>query len=226
MKKSRLLSLVLCIFVLFVNMHAITAKAAPLRKSEAVKIANAIMNEQNRSGKSSKGGNGKNVIVQSFNITNLDKPQNGKLLDSTATVVTDSGYSWDIPVLWVDQDGNLVQVAIEIENVRYNYPIFAFYLPAGYTFVFNDAAFNIGLPDFVCKLMETTGVATVNNPASGVTYITALLPGQNKFVAKQPATGGGTAGGGSSDSESYDDGKVSNGETPSGNPGDAKSKLQ
>lgn len=226
MKKSRFLSLVLCIFVLFVNMHAITAKAAPLNKADAAKIARAIANDQMTFGKNSRKGTGKEVIVQSFQITNLSAPQNGNLLDTTATVVSDSGYSWDIPVLWVDQDGNLIQVAIEIENIRSSYPIFAFYLPDGYTFVFNESTFNIGMPDFVCKLMEKTGVATIANPAIGVTYITALLPGQNKFLAKQPVTASGVGGNPSDAGESGGDDKLSNGEEPQVRPSDSKSKLQ
>ncbi len=228
MKKCRFLSLVLCIFVLFVNMHAITVKAAPLAKSEAVKIASAILNDQKSFSKKRAGGS--DVIIQSFQITNLDAPQNGKLLDSKATVVADNGFSWDIPVIWVDQDGNLAQVAIQIENVRECYPIFAFYLPDGYSFVFNESAFNIGMPDFVCELMEKNGVTTIANPAIGVTYFTALLPGKDRFEAKQPTV----ADTQSTDIQSSDsdsdysggDGKVSNDETPKKKSGKSNNQYE
>jgi hypothetical protein len=213
MKRFRLLSLILCVLVLGVNFHAVTAKAAPLSKSDSAKIARVIA--ANKTTKSSKGAS---VFINSFTVTNLDAPKNGNLLDRTATIIADNGFFWDVPVLWVNQKGELVNIAIQVDDVVKDYPIIAFYLPAGYNIMFSEnAAFNINMPDFICNLINQNGVTTMTNPAAGITYITPLLPNQNKLVATKPAD---YQESGEEVTES-DSGKVSNGdpENPAGKTG-------
>ena len=215
-KRLRLISAVLSALVLCVNMHAKTAYAAPVDAASAAKISNAI-------GETSAGyyqlnpnaryhaslGNSNVAPIESFEITDLEAPRHGQLLDSTATVVSNTGLRWEIPVLWVNQDGELIRLAID--GVFICYPVFAFYIPDGYSMISgSNPAYNMQMPGFVCQLMAQNGVATMSNPQRGVTYITPILPGEKGFVAKTPAGYYDTASGDDSDSESQ--GNVDNGD--------------
>ena len=215
-KRLRLISAVLSALVLCVNMHAMTAYAAPVDAASAAKISNAIgvtsagyyqLNPNARYHASL--GNGSLAPIESFEISGLDEPKHGQLLDSTATVTSNTGLSWEIPVLWVNQDGELIRLAID--GVFICYPVFAFYIPDGYSMISgSNPAYNMQMPGFVCQLMAQNGVATMSNPQRGVTYITPILPGEKGFVAKTPAGYYDTASGDDSDSESQ--GNVDNGD--------------
>lgn len=192
MKKwLRFISLTMSALLLCANMHAISARAANLDGANAAKIANAItstaVQKAARQGKDyfKTLANGRIIYVKGFKVTNLDRPVHGQILDTSATVTADSGMSWEVPVIWVDQNGNLLKVALEIEGVVKCYPLIAFYLPEGYAMAQgSNVSYDVWLPDFVTDLMAKTGVATLSNPSSGVTYITPLLPGKNKVEAK------------------------------------------
>lgn len=215
-KRLRLISAVLSALVLCVNMHAMTAYAAPVDAASAAKISNAInitsagYNQLNPNARYHASlGNGSLAPIESFEISGLDEPKHGQLLDSTATVTSNTGLSWEIPVLWVNQDGELIRLAID--GVFICYPVFAFYIPDGYSMISgSNPAYNMQMPGFVCQLMAQNGVATMSNPQRGVTYITPILPGEKGFVAKTPAGYYDTASGDDSDSESQ--GNVDNGD--------------
>lgn len=188
----RIMSLIMSVLLLSANMHAISARAANLDGANAAKIASAITStaEQHarRQGKDyfKTLANGRIIYVKGFRVTNLNPPSHGQLLDSSATVTADSGLSWEIPVIWVDQNGNMLNIALDIDGVVACYPILAFYLPEGYAMAMgNNVTYDISMPDFVTDLMARSGVATLSNPASGVTYITPLLPGNNKVEANK-----------------------------------------
>lgn len=188
MKKVRFLSFILTFFLLLANCHAITVKAAPLKSSDSLKIARAVdgTSQLKRSALDTSTRNpfDKTVFINSFTISDLDSPVNGKLLDSTATVTADNGFSWEIPVIWVNWEGSVVKVAVELDEIKRSYPIFVFYLPEGYRLVFGEKpAYNISLPDFVCRMIEQNGVTTLANPEISVTYITPLLPNKDRLVA-------------------------------------------
>ncbi|MCR5402276.1 MAG: hypothetical protein K6E91_00440 [Butyrivibrio sp.] len=187
------LSIFLCLFIFFANTNALCAKAAPLNQPDSRKIASAIDTtaKTQHSGSSNYYDNlknGKYTFIKSFQISGLDAPQNGHLLDGTATVTADNGYTWEIPVLWVNNDGDLVKVAIEVDESVRSYPVFAFYLPQGYALTFGEkSSYDIKVPDFVNTLFNRTGVATLSNPDRGITYITPLLPGKDRVLVRVPA---------------------------------------
>ncbi len=191
MKKwLRVISLIMSVLLLSANLHAISARAANLDGANAAKIANAITSTAvQQAAKQGKDyfktlANGRIIYVKGFRVTNLNPPVHGQILDTSATVTADSGISWEVPVIWVDQNGNMMKVALEIAGVVNCYPILAFYLPEGYAMAMGDnVTYDISMPDFVTDLMAKNGVATLSNPASGVTYITPLLPGKNKVIA-------------------------------------------
>jgi hypothetical protein len=180
-KRPWFLCLILCVSLLVAHFNAITSYAAPLGIKDSVRIINAIQSTEQ--GKFfSNLTNGPTVYIRSFTITNLAAPVHGTLLDDTATVVADNGVSWDIPVIWVDQDGNVVHIAIEISETIRSYPVFVFYMPQGYSMIFGEkATYNIGMPDFVVSLMKRNGVTALSIPETGRTYISALLPNSNGF---------------------------------------------
>ncbi|WP_026489150.1 hypothetical protein [Butyrivibrio sp. XBB1001] len=183
-KHSKLFSLLLCILIFVAHFDAITATAAPLGDIDSSKIIGAIQNtEQGNVQKFySNLTGGSTVYIRSFRITNLEAPTNGRLLDNTATIVADNGVSWDIPVIWVNKDGDIIHIAIEIDDIIRSYPIFVFYMPKGYSFIFGEkAGYNIEMPDFVVSLMRQNGVTALSIPEAGRTYISTLLPETTDF---------------------------------------------
>ena len=185
--KCKLLSSILCIVFLIVHFHAITVSAAPLGNENSKEIIDAIQSTEQGNEKKlySNLTGGSTVYIRSFEITNVDAPVTGQLLDGTATVVADNGVTWDIPVIWVDKDGDIVHLAVEIDDVIRSYPIFVFYMPEDYSFIFGEnAAYNIGMPDFVADLMKRNGITALSIPEAGRTYISALLPNTDRFKIK------------------------------------------
>ncbi len=184
---SKFLSILLSVFLAVAHLNAITTQAASLQGKDSSIIYNAIQNTEQSKHRVKKDyietlASGETKLVRSFTITNLDKPKNGELLDGTATVVTDSGFTWDIPVIWVDKEGNVIHLAIEIDNIVRSYPVLVFYVPDGFTLVSGeDAASDIQMPDFVIDLIKDNGATTLSMPESGLTYISALLPETDNF---------------------------------------------
>ncbi len=188
----KIMSLIMSVLLLSANMHAISARAANLDGANAAKIASAITSTaEQQARKQGKDyfktlANGRIIYVKGFKVTNLTPPSHGQLLDTSATVTADSGLSWEVPVIWVDQNGNMLKIALDIDGVVACYPILAFYLPEGYAMATGkNVTYDISMPDFVTDLMAKSGVATLSNPSNGVTYITPLLPGKNKVEANR-----------------------------------------
>ncbi len=181
-KKSRILSIGLALFLFISHFNAITSQAAPLSGKDADTVLNAIQQTEQLKQHAKRDyfttlSDGQTKLVKSMAITNLSRPMNGFLLDETATVVTDSGLSWDIPVIWVNKDGDIIHLAIEIDDIVRSYPVFVFYIPEGYSLVSGEnKGYDIQMPDFVVDLMKTNGVTTLSIPEGGVTYVSALLP--------------------------------------------------
>ncbi len=188
MKKSaRLLSAILIIVLFTAQLNALTVKAASLDEKNAAIVSDAIQRTQQLRRSPKKDyfttmSDGSTRFVKALAITNLDRPIHGKLLDQSASVVTDTGISWDIPVIWVDKDGNIIHVAIEIDDIVKSYPVFVFYMPEGYSLVLGEnSGYDIQMPDFVVDLMKVNGVTTLSIPEGGMTYISAVLPEMDGF---------------------------------------------
>ena len=108
--------------------------------------------------------------LSSIEITNVDEPVPGKPLDSSATVTSAEGESWEIPVIWVDESGKTATVA---EAGKRYVPTFAMYVPSQYTIRGMDASgkFPIKLPAFLTALYGTDKILFIVDPASHLTYI-------------------------------------------------------
>ena len=205
-KQLRLLCFIIAIILLIVHFDAITSYAAPIEKKDSSKIISAIQTtEQGNTKKLYSNLTGKDTVyIRSFKITDLETPVTGRLLDDTATVVADNGITWEIPVIWVNKDGDIIKIAIEIDDIVRSYPIFVFYMPEGYSLIFGEnATYDIGMPDFVAALMKKNGVTALSIPEAGRTYISTLLPNTTGFKINIVPTNTSEAG-----STSDDGGKI------------------
>jgi hypothetical protein len=103
-------------------------------------------------------------------LKNVDGPVVGMPLDQTATVASAEGVTWEIPVVWVDQNGNEATTA---DAVKGYFPTFAFFIPEGYK-VKTDAngGFSIKLPAFIETLLGYGNLIFVVDKEKNITYIT------------------------------------------------------
>ncbi len=116
--------------------------------------------------------------VSGVSIDGVSAPQTGAPLDNTATVSTDQGATWDIPVLWVSND---LQLATEAEEGKTYLPALAFYVAEGYAL--DTDPYTVALSDSLAKLFGDNQIVSVYNDATGITYI---LPASIKdFFANQ-----------------------------------------
>ena len=179
-RKYGLFSLMLILTFLTVNIKSVTAYAAPLNEKDSTKAIEAI-SESEFGGKEVKEdylqaiSDSNAVYISSFTITDLEEPVNGELLDKRATVLTSAGFSWEIPVIWVDKYGDPVDIGIVLDGVAICYPVICFYLPEGYYILHNDSAtYDIDMPSFFCDLVDINGLTTVSNTEDKVTYLFAM----------------------------------------------------
>ena len=116
------------------------------------------------------GQNNQDAIISELEIVGLDEPVAGKEFDTTATVTTAEGVTWEIPVIWVDEQGR--QVVRPVAGKKY-FPTFVFYVPEGYKVagVGSDGKYSIKYPDFVVDIYGTDHVIFVADPGLGVTYM-------------------------------------------------------
>ena len=106
------------------------------------------------------------TTVSGVSIDGVSAPQAGSPLDDTATVSTDQGASWDIPVLWVSDD---FQLAGEAEEGKTYLPALAFYVADGYALDADPCT--VRLSDSLTKLFGGVEIVSVYNAATGITYI-------------------------------------------------------
>jgi len=109
--------------------------------------------------------------LSGLSITDLDKPVLGVAFDTTAMVRTAEGVSWEIPVIWADENGR--EAAVPEAGHTY-LPVFVFFLPDGYTLAYGslDAGPGVILPSFLTMTTGSGSALYVENTALGVTYIT------------------------------------------------------
>ena len=46
--------------------------------------------------------------ISNLRVINLAEPVNFGSFDTSATIISDEGYSWEIPVVWADEEGKYV----------------------------------------------------------------------------------------------------------------------
>ncbi|WP_034446334.1 hypothetical protein [Butyrivibrio sp. AE2032] len=110
--------------------------------------------------------------VSGLRIVNLEQPRYGDVLDRVATVMTNEGFFWEIPVIWVDENGQISMVFMP--GKKYT-PVFTFFIPTGVT-VENDEGldgYQIKLPEFLDGLMSSDELVMVADPSRNITFITS-----------------------------------------------------
>ena len=150
LRKLRLLSIVLVFSLLAGQLCAVNTKAA-----EGVSAPAA------------------GTELSGLRITDLSKPVAGKMLDLTARVRTNQNVTWEIPVIWIDENGNTATIA---EPGKTYYPNFVFYVPEGYLISEKqvNGQFSIKLPDFLISLFGNDSAVFVADAGKSITYITFL----------------------------------------------------
>ena len=108
--------------------------------------------------------------LTSLEITDLSEPVAGKELDTKASIRSAEGVTWEIPVIWIGEDGKAATVA---EPGKKYIPNFAFYVPNGYRINGNGAgrSIRIKLPKFL-EAFGMDHLLFVADPSNGITYIT------------------------------------------------------
>jgi hypothetical protein len=118
-------------------------------------------------------------------LKNVDAPVVGKALDQTATVASAEGVTWEIPVVWIDQNGNEATIA---EAGKGYLPTFAFYVPEGYTVKADEnGVFAIKLPTFLENLRGSSNLLFAVDQDTGITYITFNLDKVKVIYSYNPA---------------------------------------
>lgn len=148
-------------------------------------------------------------------IGDVDAPKVGEALDDTATVRSVQGDSWDVPVLWIDQDLQLVTTASEDGSYL---PAIVFFVPEAYRVKATDGAYLIRLSDELTELYGTNEVVSVYDAARGITYI---LPARLRDYFT-PRTGRGADAGQASEQAVADAGSV---EAPANSGSDTKRSI-
>ncbi|MBP3199624.1 MAG: hypothetical protein J6N21_21860, partial [Butyrivibrio sp.] len=151
------ISILLCVCFISLNVRTYTAIAA----DSAIKIL-GNNTEVNTEGK---------TVVTGLQIINLEYPQVGQMLDSEATIMTSQKITWNIPVIWVDEENNISTVCA----VRKKYiPVFAYYVPDNIVVTGADGSsdYSIKIPDFISSLYGNEELISVTSAFSKITYIT------------------------------------------------------
>ncbi len=108
--------------------------------------------------------------LTSIEIINVDEPVPGKPLDTSATVTSAEGESWEIPIVWIEESGKKATIA---EAGKKYYPSFVMYVPSQYKIKGMDASgkFPVKLPAFITALYGTDNIYFVVDSASQLIYI-------------------------------------------------------
>lgn len=109
------------------------------------------------------------TIVSDPRITDLEKPKAGRNLDQEAIVRTNEGVSWNIPVIWLDENAETATIC---EAGKEYLPIFVFYLPEGIA-ISGENGYSVRLPEFVRDIYGQDDIISIVNPQAGVIYITS-----------------------------------------------------
>ncbi len=126
------------------------------------------------------------VMISSMTISDLDIPGENQLLDTSAVVNGDNHTRWKIPVVWADENGNIITV--NTSKVK-AYPVFAFYVPQGYLLKdVETITGRITLPDSALKIYEGKKVVKIVDVKTGWVFITCIDgPGKNLVAQEAPA---------------------------------------
>ena len=165
----RKISLNLAILFLLVNTYTVTARAAT--PVIAVQNTTSLGFTASEEGTINVADSAVKRIVSNLRVTNLEAPKAGQKLDLYATVLSDDGSYWQIPVVWVDDTGNVSYICLPGKNYR---PVFAYFVPKNVV-IANDLgsnSYSIKLPEFLDGIIDASNVLMVSSQAYGITFIT------------------------------------------------------
>lgn len=124
--------------------------------------------------------------ISDLTIDGVEAPKAGEPLDDAATVRSAEGESWEVPVLWIDQDLQLATTAAEGGTYL---PAIAFFVPEAYRVKATDGAYAIKLSDELTEIYGSNEVVSVFDAARGISY---LLPARLRdYFTPRTGTGAG-----------------------------------
>lgn len=110
---------------------------------------------------------GSKQTISNVQIGNVDAPTDGVTLDDEATVTTPEHVTWQIPVLWVSDE--LQVVSGEALEGRTCLPVLAFFVPQEYAL--EGDTFFVTLSDSLSELFGTDDIVSVYDSRTGITFI-------------------------------------------------------
>ena len=137
-------------------------------------------------------------------VSDIEAPEAGKRLDDKALVTTAEKEQWEVPVLWVSSDGQVISgTASDNRTIsgtavvgRKYLPVIAYVVPENYTIANTDESAGTYMLKFtkdVTKLFGASPVITIYDNNTGITY---LLPASLKSLFERTPKN-------SSDDDSY-----------------------
>ena len=105
--------------------------------------------------------------VSNLFIDGVDKPKPGVELDGDAVVTTAEHRTWNIPVLWVQDNLQIAQG--KADDAHTYLPVLAFFVPQEYSLGSNT--FTVTLSDSLTALFGTQDIISVYDASTGITYI-------------------------------------------------------
>ncbi|MBP3197443.1 MAG: hypothetical protein J6N21_10620, partial [Butyrivibrio sp.] len=153
--------------MLSVNIHSVTVMAA----APVLTVKTSAPDESIKYQDALPDAVGDSKTVSNLRIINLEMPKYGEVFDTKATVMTDEDIFWEIPVIWVDEEGNIPLICLP--GKKYT-PVFAFYTPTGVTVRSSSSigGYTIKLPAFLEGIVSSEDLVMVADPQRNITYIT------------------------------------------------------
>ena len=123
--------------------------------------------------------------VSGITIGDVDAPKEGTRLDDKAVVTTAEGETWEIPVIWIDEN---LEPDTGIAGKGSYLPVLAYVVPDEYTIISNDKSgrgYKITLSDDLLKLFGENKIISIYENKTRITYI---LPAKLKDLYSQKGT--------------------------------------
>ena len=174
----RKLQLAMAVFIVFTGLHSVTANAAaPILTVKTSNQGAALPADASNSKKP----------ISNLRIINLEQPSPGSGFDVRATVMTDEGIFWEIPVLWVDEYGNVSTVYVP--GKKYT-PIFAFYIPESVLVSVNSSigGYTVKLPEYLSDCFSSEDLVIIADPSKNISFITSINVTRSVDSSENPKT--------------------------------------
>ena len=104
-----------------------------------------------------------------FTLTDLSAITPGSQLDISATIITSEGYTWEVPIIWIDSNGNISK-GVALENTKYN-PVIAFFIATQYKPYYADKTYELRISDDLIGIFGGSELLSVYSELSNITYI-------------------------------------------------------